>query len=386
MKIDGSSGLYIHIPFCKTKCPYCDFYSITSHDELTAYPDLLTGEMGMYRERFSTFDTIYLGGGTPSLIGGDDLAGILEKVRSLFHIPDRAEITIEVNPDDVVPSLLDAWKQAGVNRISLGIQSFDDRHLKFLGRRHDGSSSTAAIGMTRDAGFENLGIDLIFGFHGQTMEDWRDSLEKAADFHPSHISCYQMTIEHGTPMGRMLEGGAITSPGEDIQHDMFVMTSEFLADRGYLHYEVSNFARGAKNISHHNSRYWDHTPYLGLGPSAHSFDGRSRWWDHRDLDIYSRKIRCGESPVEGREKLSGDQLLLERLYFGFRTLRGNDLEDIIGGKKGEEILEKLIAGTLVTIEDGRVIPTIKGMLFADRLPVMVVSGTLSVTGAGPSCG
>ncbi|MCK4537892.1 MAG: radical SAM family heme chaperone HemW [Candidatus Krumholzibacteria bacterium] len=378
MKIDGSAGLYIHIPFCKTKCPYCDFYSITCHDSLTGYPDLLIGEMEMYRERFSSFDTIYLGGGTPSLIGGEVLTRILEKVRSSFHIPERTEITVEVNPDDVGPTLLDAWRRAGVNRISLGIQSFDDRHLEFLGRRHDGSSSVAAIGMVSDTGFENLGIDLIFGFHGQTMDDWRDALEKAAGLRPSHISCYQMTIEKGTPMGRMLKEGSITSPGEDIQHDMFVLASEFLISRGYLHYEVSNFALGEKNISRHNSRYWNHTPYLGLGPSAHSFDGRSRWWNHRDLDLYSSMILDGELPVEGREDLSEDQLRLERLYFGFRTLRGNDFGDIQSGKNGGELLEKLIAGALVTVENGRAIPTIRGMLFADRLPVMVVSGTLSL--------
>ncbi|MBU8921875.1 MAG: radical SAM family heme chaperone HemW [Bacteroidales bacterium] len=376
MKIDGSAGLYIHIPFCKTKCPYCDFYSITCNDSLAGYPELLIGEMEMYRDRFTSFDTIYLGGGTPSLIEGEALAEILEKVRLSFHIPETAEITIEVNPDDIEISLLDAWNRAGVNRISLGIQSFDDRHLKFLGRRHDGSSSVSAIEMASGAGFENLGIDLIFGFHGQTMDDWRDALERAAGMRPSHISCYQMTIEQGTSMGRMLKEGSIISPGEDIQHDMFALASEFLRSRGYLHYEVSNFALGEKNISGHNSRYWDHTPYLGLGPSAHSFDGRSRWWNHRDLDLYSSMVLNGESPVEGKEDLSKEQLRLERIYFGFRTLRGNDLDDIQSGKGGKEVMEKLLAGALVTVENGRVIPTTRGMLFADRLPVLIVSGTL----------
>ncbi len=215
----------------------------------------------------------------------------------------------------------------GVNRINIGVQSFDQSVLDFLGRRHSVEQAVAATQASREAGFENVGIDLIYGVPGQALDSWLSTLEQALLFAPEHLSCYQLTIEERTPLGRRCQAGEVTPPGEDLQYDFFMKTSEFLENAGYIHYEVSNFAKGMRFASRHNQKYWDHTPYLGLGPAAHSFRNNQRWWNYRSLDQYIAAVNRGQLPVEETETLSMEQLRLEALYFGMRTKKGIQLQE-----------------------------------------------------------
>ncbi|HSG27689.1 MAG TPA: coproporphyrinogen-III oxidase family protein, partial [Candidatus Krumholzibacterium sp.] len=285
-------------------------------------------------------------------------------------IREGSEVTLEANRDDVDEGRAERWLQAGVNRISLGVQSFDDRALRLLGRRHDAAGSRRALEILLETGFERIGIDLMYGIPGMTAREWVLVLREAASFRPSHISCYMLGIVDSTPMGASLRQGTIEQQGEDELRSLFLTTSRFLGEKGYLHYEVSNYALGAGNVSRHNSGYWDHTPYAGLGPSAHSFDGRSRWWNPADLGRWTGSIESGKDPREGSETLSPGQLAMERLYFGFRTKRGVDLETVRTFDRGEEVLERLVKDGYLLVEGERAVPTLEGYLFSDRLPSM----------------
>jgi len=322
-------GLYIHIPFCLSKCLYCDFYSLTSISAIPDFLDALFKEMEMYHNRFNPFDTVYIGGGTPSLLSPQQLENILKRVRKNFDLisdPEiTPEITIETNPADLDQSSLELMREIGINRINIGVQSFDEKVLDFLGRRHSVRQAISAVEGSRKAGFHNIGLDLIYGVPAQDIESWLDTLKQAVAFSPEHISCYQLTLESKTPLGIRYQAGEFSLPREELQYEFFMKTSEFLEDAGYIHYEVSNFARGKEHTSRHNQKYWDHSPYLGLGPSAHSFQCNQRWWNHRSLDQYLAAINAGNLPVEGTETLTMEQLRLEALYLGLRNLRGRSL-------------------------------------------------------------
>jgi oxygen-independent coproporphyrinogen III oxidase len=363
MNSEKTPGLYIHIPFCLSKCHYCDFYSLTS---VSAVPDFLKAlfkEMEMYRNRFNPFDTLYIGGGTPSLLSPQQLGDILTSVQKNFDLLADPEITIETNPADLDRSLLESMREMGINRINIGIQSFAEKVLGFLGRRHSVKQAISAIGASRKAGFQNIGLDLIYGVPGQDMTSWLNTLKQAVVFSPEHLSCYQLTLGAKTPLGIRYQAGEFLMPGEELQYEFFVKTSEFLEDAGYIHYEVSNFARETKYVSRHNQKYWDHSPYLGLGPSAHSFQPNRRWWNHRSLDQYLAAINAGDLPVEETEILTMEQLRLEALYLGLRTKKGVSLYDfknqyhydLFAEKK--EMLNKLQKEGLVSIQDGYLSPT-----------------------------
>ena len=313
--------------------------------------------------------SLYVGGGTPSAIDPELVSKLPCIVSRLPGLEAGAEVTIEVNPDDVTPSALEAYVAGGFNRISIGVQSFDDTELGFLGRRHNAAGAAAAIDASRASGFERVGIDLIFGMAGQTLDGWRKSLEKALEFDIEHISCYQLTVETGTPLGERMQAGEEVSVCEEIQREMFLETSSVLTGGGYTHYEVSNFARG-ENFSRHNMRYWLRRPYLGLGPSAHSFDGRVRRWNHRSVERWLNALESGERPSDGEEELSVEQVRAERLMLGFRTLLGVDLSLLKERPGWEETLEELLEIPLVRIEDDRVVPTVDGFLVADQLPLL----------------
>ena len=287
-------GLYIHIPFCIRKCAYCGFYSVT---DLTRIPDFLAAlrrEMNLNKGVYREFDTVYIGGGTPSVLAAADLERLIGDIRTAFTITSDAEITLEANPGDITAGLLATLRRAGVNRLNIGCQSFDDETLAFLGRRHQSRQALEAIRLARDAGFDNLGIDLIYGLpgpSGNAFAVWLDTLRTTLSLHPEHLSCYQLTVEADTPLAALRQEGRIIFPDDDLQAQYFFRTAEILEEAGYRHYEVSNFARGDRFHSRHNSKYWDHSPYLGLGPAAHSFDGRQRRWNHRSLDSLSAGSR-----------------------------------------------------------------------------------------------
>jgi oxygen-independent coproporphyrinogen-3 oxidase len=373
-------GLYIHIPFCLSKCHYCDFYSLTSISALPDFLDALFKEMEMYRTRFNPFDTVYIGGGTPSLLSPQQLKSILTRVRKNFDLISNPEITpeitIETNPADLDRSFLESMCEIGINRINIGVQSFDEKVLDFLGRRHSVKEAISVVETSRKAGFHNIGLDLIYGVPEQGIESWLETLKQAVALSPEHISCYQLTLESKTPLGVRYQAGEFPIPGEELQYEFFMKTSKFLEDAGYIHYEVSNFARGTEHISRHNQKYWDHSSYLGLGPSAHSFQCNRRWWNHRCLDQYLAAINAGNLPVEETEILTMEQLRLEALYLGLRTKKGVSLQDfknqyhydLLTEKK--KILTKLEEEGFISIQDGHLYPTETGLAVADSLSLI----------------
>jgi oxygen-independent coproporphyrinogen-3 oxidase len=372
---DARPGLYIHVPFCIRKCAYCGFYSVTDRSRIPAFRSALRREMDLFRGWAASFDTLYLGGGTPSVLPADDLAGLIADLRTAFTIAGDAEITVEANPGDVTPDFLAAIRRAGVNRLNIGVQSFDNSILALLGRRHDRAQAVAAVTAARGAGMDNIGIDLIYGIPGQRMDPWLATLHEAVSLNPDHLSCYQLTLEEGTPLEERCRRGEIALPGDSLQADFFLNTAGFLEENGYIHYEVSNFARPGLE-SRHNRKYWKHIPYLGLGPAAHSFSGRERRWNRRSLDAYIGDLESGREPVESSEILSDEQLRLESLFLGFRTQRGVCLEgykdrygrDLLADKR--DMIERLSREGLVEIRDGFLRPTRAGMAVADSLALI----------------
>ncbi|MCK9376324.1 MAG: radical SAM family heme chaperone HemW [Syntrophobacterales bacterium] len=372
-----SPGLYVHVPFCQTKCPYCDFYSVTSTERLAAYLTALDAEARLYREQFPAFDSLFLGGGTPSLLDAVQLSTLLKTLRRYFAFAPDTEFTLEANPDDISADKLHLYRDLGVNRLSLGAQSFDEAELIFLKRRHTARQTRQAIELIRAAGFANLGFDLIYGLPGQRPEAWLRTLETALSFTPEHLSCYQLTLADDTPMGRQAAAGEVQPLGEEAQRNFFLLTDKFLTERGYLHYEVANFARqeepqagGRRHYRcRHNLKYWTHVPYLGLGPGAHSFQAGRRWWNHRSLQDYCAALDAGLPPVAGAETLTPAQLRLETLYLGFRTQDGVALATLKDQPGWEAILTELTGAGLVEVRHDRVVATPKGLVVADRLPL-----------------
>jgi oxygen-independent coproporphyrinogen-3 oxidase len=372
-------GLYLHIPFCLHKCGYCGFYSVT---DLALIPPTLAGlrrEMSLYADRVGPFDSVYIGGGTPSVLGAAELERLIDDVLGTFPITADAEITLETNPGDVTRGLLEALRRAGVNRLTIGCQSFHDEALAFLGRRHTARQDVEAVERSREAGFDNIGLDLIYGLpslSGDAFADWLATLQTALFLRTEHLSCYQLTVEPHTPLAERIAGDARRLPDEEEQRRYFLRTSEILEDAGYRHYEISNFAREDRFRSRHNSKYWDHTPYLGLGPAAHSFDGRRRRWNHRSVVLYLQDLSEGKPPVDAAELLTDAELCLEALFLGMRTSTGIHMEtfrkryglDLQLEK--EAVLTKLAQEGLVEIRDGYLRPTRAGMAIADSLALI----------------
>jgi len=364
------SGLYVHVPFCKTKCPYCDFYSLTSLSSIPVWLQAIKKEMIQYRDRFTLFDSVYLGGGTPSLLSQSDLSGIVHSLRSAFSIADDAEFTMEMNPDDIPSDQAGFLRDLGVNRVSLGVQSFEDRDLQFLNRRHTAEQALEALTVLKRARFAKVGLDLMYGLPGQTESSWMKTLEKAASFSPEHLSCYQLTLHESTPFWDLQAKGEIELLSEAGERVFFALTSSFLRKQGYLHYEVSNFARGEDNRCRHNLKYWKRAPYLGLGPSAHSFKDGVRWWNLQNLEGYCHALEQGRLPVAGSETLTPEQVYLETMLLGFRTRDGVD-RGVFRGREGtEEALRHLLRAGLVEVSEEKVVPTVKGFLVADSLPLL----------------
>jgi len=416
------AGLYIHVPFCLSKCGYCSFYSISSVHLIPEFVKSVTHEMTFYKslftssdtgnlnssagnvnlsfprrresrkpskiidsrlrgndtegDFFNSFDTIYFGGGTPSLLAVQQIDELLKAVNNNFDIDRQAEITIEVNPGDVSLEYFQMLRQLGVNRLNIGIQSFNDQVLKFLGRRHSLKEAFDAFHNARHAGFDNIGIDLIYGISGQDINAWKQTLKKALSFAPEHLSCYQLSLDKKTPLFHQYKQGGLHLPLENEAVDFFMTTSHILTDAGYIHYEVSNFARTHSLKSRHNSKYWLHQPYLGLGPAAHSFRNDQRWWNKANVNTYLKDISEEKKPVDKSEHLSPAQLALEALFLAMRTKDGIELKqykalhgsDLLTEKR--QIIEELIKNKLVELKNGYLCPTLSGMAVADSLALI----------------
>ena len=363
-------GLYVHIPFCRSKCPYCDFYSIVSKSLIQRWLEALKKEIIYYKGQFTQFDTLYLGGGTPSLLDPMHIETILETLFSNFDFAKNCEITIEANPCDLSRDKIKSLKGLGFNRISVGAQSFEDKLLTFLGRKHTVKDIKKSIKILRSFDYKNISLDLIYGFKEQTLNTWKKSLEQALSFEPEHISCYQLTIANGTPFKRKKDKGLLKILSQDDEASFFLFTSEFLEGHGYKHYEISSFAKNNHFFSRHNQKYWQHIPYLGLGPGAHSFNNKSRWWNISSVKRYCDLLDDGQPPVEISEDLTDDQLRLEHIFLGLRTKAGIEINLISHGQQNRVILSGLEKKGFIKLEKGRLMPTRKGFLVADQLSLM----------------
>ncbi len=362
-------GLYVHVPFCRSKCLYCDFYSIDTLEQVEPWLRAVCQEVLLYCHEFGEFDTLYLGGGTPSLLCENHLASLMGQLFSHLSFSTDTEITIEVNPDDVTHQKMAFLRSLGFNRVSLGVQSFFDDELRWLGRRHAADQAEKAVEIVRWAGFQNLAIDLMYGFDGQGPQKWVISLERAVSLNPEHVSCYLLTLEEGTPLGRMKHEGTVRALGDEAASHLFLLTSRILESHGYLHYEVSNFARGEGLVSRHNLKYWTRAPYLGLGPAAHSFSRGTRWWNPRSIETYCWRMADGRKAMHEGEVLTPAQMELESDFLGLRSYVGIDLRRFQRNAHTKQTLMRWLQSGLVIIRGERVLPTPRGYLVADGLPV-----------------
>ena len=368
------AGLYIHVPFCASVCPYCDFaVTIAGEHRRAAYLDALDREIALARVHGLRFDTVYLGGGTPSSLTPDQLDRILSRVKTALDLTPDATRHLEINPDDVDAATAAAWRDLGFDFVSLGVQSFDDVALGFLGRKHRAADASRAAETLREAGFPTVSVDLIFGLPGQTVEGWRRQLETVLSLGVHHLSCYQLTVHDGTIFGRRRSRGELLELDEDDQAELYLLTHELLGAAGWEGYEVSNFASGPTHRSVHNRKYWNHTPYLGLGPSAHSFKDRRRWWNQRKVRLWTGALDDNRSPVEGFEDLTDDEFFFEAVMLGLRTADGVDVEDLrrrFGAEIAtidESAVERLIDDGFLQYDGSRIKPTPKGMAIAEGL-------------------
>ena len=323
------AGLYIHIPFCKSRCIYCGFYSTTAVELRQRYVEAVCREVGDWRFEVGDwrFGTIYLGGGTPSQLTGEQLHRLFETIYIYNKVEKDAEVTIEVNPDDVTENFAQELSSLPVNRVSMGVQTFSDERLRFLHRRHSADQVMTAFDRLRKAGIENISIDLMYGFPGETMSDWKADIDQALALGAEHLSAYCLMIEEGTPLHRMvMRDDALNAslPDEELERQMYYTLIDRLTAAGYQHYEISNFAKKGFR-SRHNSSYWNGTPYIGLGAAAHSYDIRSRSWNVADINAYIEGMERGERLFE-EELLDDDTRYNDAITVGLRTCEGLNLD------------------------------------------------------------
>ena len=385
------SGIYIHIPFCKSRCAYCDFFSTTLLSRREAYVDALCKEAKRRLSTLPSISTIYFGGGTPSLLSPDQIARILQTIDAQQAI----EVTLEANPGNLTPDYLRAVREAGVNRLSIGIQSFDDEVLRLIGRRHTAAEAKAAVKAAQAAGFDNISIDLIYGIPStiispnykqdgaapdciginfqphlhvpsplnSQLSAWQEQIRQALQLGVQHISTYCLSYEEGTRMTRMLEQGEINEVDEDTENAMYDLLVSQLKEAGFEHYEVSNFALPGYR-SQHNSNYWNRTPYMGLGAGAHSYDGvHTRSWNPDNLEEYIRAMERGEDAAT-YETLTDTDLYNERIMLGLRTAEGIAINELHDPALAQPFIER---GLLQETADRRLIATISGIHILNRI-------------------
>ncbi len=375
------AGIYLHIPFCRRLCPYCDFYSLVrGDDEIESYIHTLLKEMDSPPgDRFHAFmyDTIFFGGGTPSVLAPGQISQILEKLRREFSVSLDSEITVECNPSSIDEEKAESYLQAGVNRLSLGIQSFNDRHLKTLGRLHDSKTAIKAFNEVRRAGFANINVDLIYGLPDQTADEWTADLRKAVELGPEHISAYNLIIEPNTPFGTLYRHGKLNLPSEDIQSGLYDLLIDLLSSAGFERYELSNFAKNGCQCRH-NLKYWQNRPYLGLGPSAVSYDGERRYKNNPDLDHYWKSPSDTPAPIREIETIDRNTALEERIIMGLRLSDGlsfdaikNEFDyDLINDKK--DVIVSLADAGYITLENDRLKLASKGLFLSDEITVKLL--------------
>lgn len=322
------AGIYFHIPYCKTKCPYCDFFSVTRRKDKHLFIDALLKEIGLQKSYLQNqrVNSLYFGGGTPSLLDTEKFKRVLDKVYNIFNVSEHAEITLECNPDDVTPDYFRKGGTDGFNRLSLGIQSFHDKELDFLGRRHTVRQNDQVIQWALEEGFSNISIDLIYGLPSSTPERWEKTLEMAFGYPIKHLSAYHLTIEPETVFGKMLYHGDLSELPEEDSLEQFRILVDYAQSKGFEHYELSGFAMPGY-YSRHNTGYWMQEPYLGLGPSAHSYNGKTRQWNVSHIGLYIESVIKGQVPYE-EEFLTTRDHFNEYLITRLRTQWGVNFYEI----------------------------------------------------------
>ena len=377
-----NAGIYIHTPFCRSRCSYCDFATgIFESDAAERYVQTVVREIHGWHEVESPVpaDTIYFGGGTPSLLSIEQLESILNVVRDRFDVAPDAEITLEINPGDGGDSAdsrrktMSEWRRLGINRASFGAQTFDDRELKMLGRTHDSGDIRKTFKHLREAGFDSINFDLIAGLPGQTMDGWKRNLEEALQLRPEHLSLYLLDLHEGTPLHDQIKRGMRPKPDEDLAAKMYALMIGRVCAAGYEHYEISNFCLPGFE-SRHNTKYWSGAPYYGFGNSAHSYDGaRRRWANERDPAKYATLVHRREPPIVERTELTEADARSEAIFLGLRLMRGIDLnsyrvrfgKDLREQFNGE--LDRLETAGLVAIEEERLKLTNRGALLSNEV-------------------
>jgi oxygen-independent coproporphyrinogen-3 oxidase len=311
------ASLYIHIPFCKQACHYCDFHfsTVRSTEE-----NVITAMLNELRQAAPTWGakkmkSLYFGGGTPSILAPSVLEGLIQEATTLFQWHENVEITLEANPDDITPARLNQWFAMGINRLSIGLQSFNDNELKVMNRAHNAAHSLQCLQWINESAFTNFTVDLMYGMPGSTVESWQQQLDTLATFKPPHLSCYALTVEEKTTLHAKVQKGDIVLPSDEIMVDQFTAVRHWAANQGFVHYELSNFAQTGMH-SRHNSHYWSGSPYLGIGPGAHSFDGEKRFWNISNNTLYTK----GAAPTS--EELTATDIMNERLMVRLRTAAG----------------------------------------------------------------
>ena len=380
-------ALYVHVPFCVRKCHYCSFNSVELEDgpsgsQVRLYIEALKREMGIWGAELSRegreVATIYLGGETPTSLGTPDLLEILGSLREHFHVRGGIEITMEANPGTIGEEKLQRLREEGVNRLSIGLQSTHEELLKRLGRAHTLSDFERCFSLARKAGFDNINVDLIFAIPGEAMEHWMGDLAKVTSFGPEHISTYNLTLEEGTRLWRAVKAGELELPGEDLDCDMYEAAIAFLGEKGYQHYEISNFARPGRRCRH-NLTYWRSGDYLGIGPGAHSHLEGMRHFNVADLSDYSNRLLAGESPVGGTEDFSIEREMYDYVMMGLRLLEGLDVDEFerLFGRGffsvfGEKVA-RLTALGLLEATRGGIRLTRRGLLLANEVLVELLA-------------
>jgi putative oxygen-independent coproporphyrinogen III oxidase len=336
------AGIYIHIPFCKSRCIYCNFYSTTAYSNLQhRYIDAVCKEL-IIRQPYlkgESIRTVYIGGGTPSLLDEESLRNIFQTLEKTYGLTNCEEITIEVNPDDITKEYLSLLKRFPINRISMGVQTFDNELLKFINRRHDAQEAIHAYHLCREAGYQNISIDLIYGLPKGTITQWENDIEQVLSLRPNHISAYSLSYEEGTPLFQMRKKHLVQEVDEQRSLDCYNLLMEKLAEAGYEHYEISNFCLPGR-YSRHNSSYWERIPYLGCGAAAHSYNGNEREWNISDLHLYIIGIENGERNFQF-EELSSEMQYDEYIMTALRTSKGIDLtklKELFGNERHDYCL------------------------------------------------
>lgn len=366
------AGVYIHIPFCRKACHYCNFHFSATAGNFNEMADAICKEAVLRSEYINEpVSSIYFGGGTPSLIPTGELHKIFSTIVGNFNVLPDAEVTLEANPDDIHTASLAEWRVIGINRLSIGIQSFFQEDLTWMNRAHSAEQAMEAILLSKAAGYDDLNIDLIYGTPTLTDENWRKNVEKAINFDIPHVSCYALTVEPKTALHGLIAKGKFKPVNEEDQGRQFELLMQWMEQAGYQHYEISNFSKPGKR-SRHNTSYWQGKPYLGLGPSAHSFNGESRQWNVSNNALYLKAIRMGNVPFE-IEFLSSMQQLNEYIMTSLRMNEGVDLQ-IVRRKWGKQKEEKLRIGAkkyidlnLMNFSDNRLLLTSPGKHYADGI-------------------